>query len=297
MCTDKESPHQPPAIAVGDLDGDMEIEVVVGGNPYLYIWDYQGNELQQISVSGLKVYSIAPVLADIDDDNDIEIVIASNNGKIYAYDYDGTEVPFFPLKTDDVFWTSPCIADIDNDGKSELLAGNYSGTMYVWETEGDPSKIEWSCYRNNAHNTGVYNGSMTLSGTLTHDEYWIESAFVVGDVIVPSGITLTIDNSCRVYLTGNATLSIEDGATLILKNWSRIQGICSENSIEVYGDILISNNVIFTAPDGESWGGLYLLKTSATITMNNVTFERGSIFCESRFLVINNSDFTNTGIV
>nr|MBC8525943.1 T9SS type A sorting domain-containing protein [Candidatus Cloacimonadota bacterium] len=156
LSSDGESPHQPPAIAVGDLDEDMDIEVVVGGNEHLYIWDQQGDLLQDIEIHGLNVLSIAPVLADIDCNPDIEIVMASQNGKIYAYNFDGTRVAGWPLKTDDNIWVSPCVGDIDCDGKSELLVGNYSGKIYVWNTEGEPHKIQWGRYRNNSNNTGVY---------------------------------------------------------------------------------------------------------------------------------------------
>jgi len=90
-----------------------------------------------------------------------------------------------------------------------------------------------------------------------------------------------------VTVTENGTLVLNDGVTLHL----------DENcSFHIYGNIEIGENVTFTSPDSVQWDGLYLLKTPATITMDNVTFERGKVFCESRFLEINSSDFTNTNI-
>ncbi|HEX38065.1 MAG TPA: T9SS type A sorting domain-containing protein [Candidatus Cloacimonetes bacterium] len=292
------SPTEPPALAVGDIDNDGDIEVVIGGYGRLHAWDHNGNSLPNfpVLISGLNVWASAPLLADIDGDEEIEIIMASRDHNIHAYYNYGTKVTGWPLITDDLIAASPCIADIDNDGKSELIAGNYSGTVYVWETEGDPSKIEWGSYRNNSHNTGVYNGSMTLSGTLAHDEYWIEDVYVVGDVVVPSGVDLVIDNSCRVYLTGNTSISVANGGSIEIGEHAKIYSCGTSNEISISGDISVDEDVIFTALDNTCSGTLRFQNYEDEIGLNALTFKQWDISNESYSLSISNSEFNNSGI-
>ncbi len=89
---------------------------------------------------------------------------------------------------------------------------------------------------------------------------------------------------------------VPEGETLVIGNGVTINCMNANVAIEVYGDIEIGNNVTFTSPDSVQWDGLYLLNTSATITMNNVTFERGKLHNDSRSLMISNSEFNNSGI-
>jgi len=105
------------------------------------------------------------------------------------------------------------------------------------------------------------------------------------EFIVPNNKHCVLDYP--VTVTESGTLVLNDGVTLHLDE---------SGSLQIYGNIEIGDNVIFTAPEGGSWDGLYLLNTSATITMNNVTFERSKLYCESPFLEINSCDFTNTCI-
>lgn len=82
------SVHNPPTIAVGDLDLDSDLEVVVAGYEVIKIWDHQGNDVRTIPVPNLNVKDQAPVLADVDEDPEIEIVITGDY--VYGYNPDGT---------------------------------------------------------------------------------------------------------------------------------------------------------------------------------------------------------------
>jgi parallel beta-helix repeat protein len=59
--------------------------------------------------------------------------------------------------------------------------------------------------------------SVTVSGTLVHDTVWtatMGTIFIAGDVLVPSGIELTIAEGAEVRLTNNVALRATEGGTL-----------------------------------------------------------------------------------
>jgi len=158
------------------------------------------------------------------------------------------------------------------------------------------------------HNFIPYITHIALNG-----EIWSGETDLKWLTIVPSGRTLNISGTLNLLELGgkNAKILVEEGGNLIINanaiisgnkstfypdEFSPIRVVIPGNCIEVYGDILIGNNVVFTAPEGESLDGLYLYNYSAEVTMDNVTFERCKLHNESLFLNITSSDFTNSGI-
>jgi hypothetical protein len=73
---------------VGDVNDDGEPEIFLAGDSAIYGWSRNGGALDHfpIFVEDLETRFIAPLLADVDGDGDIEIVVASNSekGGIYA---------------------------------------------------------------------------------------------------------------------------------------------------------------------------------------------------------------------
>ncbi len=77
----------------------------------------------------------SPVLADIDNDQEIEIVLATNNGHILVFNRDGsilwdTDIaPYFDMSpgTHEIH-SSPAVDDIDDDGFQEIIVG--VGTLH-----------------------------------------------------------------------------------------------------------------------------------------------------------------------
>ncbi|MBR9705215.1 S8 family serine peptidase [Candidatus Pacearchaeota archaeon] len=144
-----------------------------------YYWDRDFKKL--IDDEGYLYRGSAPIVLDIDNDNDMEILISagwipcptdpqSRRGKLFGWHHDGTPITGFPKTLDSSSYQSkPIIEDIDNDGDIEIIGASrfYGNTpqgyvedshIYVMDLPNtyNPNDIEWNHFSNNLRNTGVY---------------------------------------------------------------------------------------------------------------------------------------------
>jgi hypothetical protein len=142
--------------ALGDIDGDGDIEVVVGSDDNkVYAWHHDGSNVHGWpKTTGDDVCS-SPALGDIDGDGDIEVVIGSEDDKVYAWHHDGSTVTGWPETTDGIYWySSTALGDIDGNGDTEVVIGSstgYDGKVYAWHHDGStvtgwPKKVGGSVY-------------------------------------------------------------------------------------------------------------------------------------------------------
>lgn len=130
------------SFAIGDIDNNQLLEAVVIGKETSAIRIYRadGNSLlpQPIQL-GTKLLS-PPVLADIDGDRNLEIMVSSGMN-VFAYKNNGSLVPGWPKQISD-YWsrltTAPLsVADIDGDGIFEVIAGSsYSRKIFIIKGNG-----------------------------------------------------------------------------------------------------------------------------------------------------------------
>lgn len=169
--------------AVGDIDGDDDLEIVVGSKNYLHAWHADGIEMLDgdgdpqswgvLSTDGFN-YTASPCLADLVPGDGLEIIAASwDTREIYVFDSSGQPLPGWPRSTVNVLWPTPTVGDLDGDGDLEVVAADGNGTLYAWHHDGN----EYIDGDSNPATQGiffdalphVFNNSSPAIGDLTFD--------------------------------------------------------------------------------------------------------------------------------
>lgn len=141
--------------ALGDLDGDNDLEIAVEGfDRALHIWHHDGEYVDNWPLEWPDIYRggwSSPAIADIDQDDVAEVIFATDNHRgsappylLYAFNGDGSLVSAnFPVEASQNMQSSPAIGDIDGDGWLDIVVG--TGTyeesggnkVYAWDHSGN----------------------------------------------------------------------------------------------------------------------------------------------------------------
>jgi Subtilase family/RTX calcium-binding nonapeptide repeat (4 copies) len=152
--TPRESLRAP---AIGDLDGDLEPDLVAAAGERVYAWDRRGKPLPGFPVRIDPALSApcaagaptpcfdaadraitsenhikrgifgSPALADLDGDDRLDVVAGAMDQHVYAWDGAGEPLPGFPVKLSSPgadgaeIVTSPAIAQLDGEGPPEIV--------------------------------------------------------------------------------------------------------------------------------------------------------------------------------
>jgi len=142
--------------ALGDLDGDGDLEVIVEGlDRGLHVWHHTGEDVEGWPIEWPDIYRggwATPAVADLDRDGLPEVIFATDNHPpgsappylLYAFNGDGSLLPGFPVETEQNIVSSPAVGDIDGDGWLDIVVGT-GGTyeagkgnkVYAWDHLGN----------------------------------------------------------------------------------------------------------------------------------------------------------------
>lgn len=137
----------------GDVDGDGDQDLLMGGSTQgLYYFENTGTAqapafgaavLNPFGLSTNPMYYGSPVLVDLDDDGDLDILSGEYDGAFVYYENTGTSTapsfgarldnPFGLIKTD---YNFPSLGDVDWDGDMDIMVGTYNGDIEYFENTG-----------------------------------------------------------------------------------------------------------------------------------------------------------------
>lgn len=143
--------------AVGDVDGDGSVDVVVGGDcdgsgrmqpcygtsggGYVWAFDRAGREKWKTFVPGQVVWS-SPALVDLNKDGAQDVVVGTG---LYWPDPAGRRLSAFDGRTGRQLWSSPTpgrvagspsVADVDGDGSPELFVVSEGASLTAFRADG-----------------------------------------------------------------------------------------------------------------------------------------------------------------
>jgi len=172
--------YGPPA--VGDINGDGNLDVAVGdqvlsGSPSdtVYVWDNTGNLLPGWPSPPMNAIHNQIMLADIDGDDEVELVWDDNTGdNVYiGYNHDGTVMSGWPLSlSGSSFFMNPFVTDINNDGildmsGASIILSSNELNFYLWDLDVsvNPAKSPLTILQYNVRHDGtVVNTSLLSAG-------------------------------------------------------------------------------------------------------------------------------------
>ncbi|GAP12416.1 protein containg conserved repeat domain [Longilinea arvoryzae] len=142
----KNSGESTTALEIGDVDGDLKMEIVVGWasrntgglGPYITVFDGETSEVKWQSINQDtyrgNVYDIQ--LADVDQDHQVEIIVSIKGGSVYVFN--GVTHELKALIPTTAY--SLAVGDMNQNGRQSILVGLsdgaidiFNGTSYVLE--------------------------------------------------------------------------------------------------------------------------------------------------------------------
>jgi hypothetical protein len=141
--------------AIGDLDGDGQLDIAVGSwDGRMYLWDSSGELLPGWPVAVEDQIISSAALVDLDGDDRLDIVVGSKDGRLYGWTVEGRALPRFPFELGAPVFASPWVGDLEGDGWADIVVGANNG-IHLLENVGPLGRQTWPTFHQNARRTGA----------------------------------------------------------------------------------------------------------------------------------------------
>jgi hypothetical protein len=146
------------AITAGDIDNDLDIDLIAGTENGVVVWwenisttnqipnyQYKGILLYQNNIPDTIGRTLTPLVYDLDKDNLNDLIIGNRNGNLFFYKGTNAITPNFYFENNalsnintkignEVFgYAAPTMADLDSNQIDDLILGTYSNGIYWYK--------------------------------------------------------------------------------------------------------------------------------------------------------------------
>ncbi len=145
------------AISAADIDGDGKQELfgtTFNGNVFAIRNDSSPVAGWETPKQMARMWAVAPILADINNDHKLEVIVVDGNGTLNVWKTDGTLLWTRTL-AGGVIHSTPAVADINRDGNKEIVIGTANKQLFVVSGDGVVTQI--------ATTAGSVNGEIILA--------------------------------------------------------------------------------------------------------------------------------------
>jgi M6 family metalloprotease-like protein len=244
--------------AVGDINSDGYPEIVVAGDSKIYAFNHTGSLLENFPIN-LSLYDLdgvissTPVLGDVNNDGNPDIIVGLPSGAIYAFDYHADRIAGYPLPTSFSVDRACALGDIDHNGTLDLVAVENSGFVKAWNLSTPYAKnnIPW----------GFAGGDIQNSNYLAPS---YEKPVVVADVQLPEKSVYNYPNPASNSTTIRYHLNSDSQVKI---NIYDLMGDCI-NSIATTGAAHADNEYVWDCSDVAS--GIYYCRVEADSGIDKV---------------------------
>lgn len=147
-------------IAISDLDNNGSRDVVVTAGRKIYAYNYAGILLDNFPITVSDTITSPPIIADVDGDGTLDVLVSTKNNLINAYSAKGKQIFGFPISISNGVAASMSIAQATQTQPGILAAMSGDGYLYAWELPNVKS-VTWGNYRGNVQHTAFENSPLT----------------------------------------------------------------------------------------------------------------------------------------
>ncbi len=147
-------------IAISDLDNNGSRDIVVTAGRKIYAFNHNGFMLDNFPITATDTIISPPIIADVDGDETLDVLVSTKNNLIAAYSAKGKQVFGFPISISNGATASMSIAPAIQTQPGILAAMSNDGYLYAWELPNVKS-VTWGNYRGNVQHTAFENSQLS----------------------------------------------------------------------------------------------------------------------------------------